>query len=96
MNNSKYSIMRKLIIAIGIIAAILAILISFRSQGELRVMGRTLNLNLVTSNISLENHFHDLFGMINLSSFDLRNESHSLAINKKKYLQSHLSCQMDY
>jgi hypothetical protein len=88
--------MRKLIIAIGIIAAILAILISFRSQGEFRVMGKTLNLNIVASKISLENHFHDLLEVINLSSLDLHNESHSLAINKKKYLQSHLSCQMDY
>ena len=54
MNDSKYSIMRKLIIAIGIIAAILAILISFKSQGQLRVMGKTLNLDIMTSKIALE------------------------------------------
>ena len=46
MNGTKNTIMRKLIIAIGIIAAILAIVISFRAKGQLHVMGRTLNLNI--------------------------------------------------
>jgi len=78
MNDSKYSTMRKLIIAIGIIAAILALLISFRSQGELHVMGRTLNLNMVASKISLENHYRD--EVINPSLIDLLNEGQSLAI----------------
>ena len=60
MNGPKYSIMKKLIIAIGIIAAILAFLISFRATGELQVMGRTLNLNIVISRISFENHIQDV------------------------------------
>jgi hypothetical protein len=59
MNGPKYSIMKKLIIAIGIIAAILAFLISFKATGELQVMGRTLNLNIVVSAISIKNHNQD-------------------------------------
>ena len=72
--------MRKLIIAIGIIAAILAILISFRSQGELHVMGRTLNLNSAASKIAFENRLHDLLEVISLSSFDSHNAAQCLAM----------------
>jgi hypothetical protein len=49
MKESRFTIMKKLIIAIGIIAAILAILISFKAKGEVRIIGRTLNLETVIS-----------------------------------------------
>ena len=59
MNDPKYSIMKKLIIAIGIIAAILAFLISFRTKGQLHVVGRTLNLSSAISRIAFENHLQE-------------------------------------
>jgi hypothetical protein len=49
MNDPKYSIMRKLIIAIGIIAAILAFLISFKAKGQIQMVARMLNLNIMIS-----------------------------------------------
>jgi len=45
MGGSSYSIMKKLIIAVGIIAAILAVLISFKAKSQLQVIGRTLDLH---------------------------------------------------
>ena len=44
MEGSSYSIMRKLIIAIGIIAAILAVLISFNAKSQLYVSGTEILL----------------------------------------------------
>ena len=41
--------MKKLIIAVGIIAAILAVLISFKAKSGIEVMGRTLNFDTVIS-----------------------------------------------
>ena len=52
--------MKKLIIAIGIIAAILAFLISFRTKGQLHVGGRTLNLSSAISRIAFENHLQEI------------------------------------
>ena len=49
MNGSRYTIMKKLIIAIGIIAAILAVLISFKVKSGIEIIGRTLNLDTVIS-----------------------------------------------
>ena len=49
MKESRFTIMKKLIIAIGIIAAILAILISFKAKGEIKIIERTLNLETVIS-----------------------------------------------
>jgi len=49
MNGSRYTIMKKLIIAIGIIAAILAVLISFNAKSGIKIIGRTLNLRTVIS-----------------------------------------------
>ena len=49
MNGSRYTIMKKLIIAIGIIAAILAVLISFKAKSGIEFIGRTLNLHTVIS-----------------------------------------------
>jgi len=49
MKESRFTIMKKLIIAIGIIAAILAVLISFKAKGEIKIIGRTLNLQTVIS-----------------------------------------------
>jgi hypothetical protein len=41
--------MKKLIIAIGIIAAILAVIISFKTKNQLRVIGQTLDLQTIVS-----------------------------------------------
>ena len=49
MNDSRYTIMKKLIIAIGIVAAILAVLISFKAKSGIEIIGRTLNLHTVIS-----------------------------------------------
>jgi hypothetical protein len=49
MNDSRYTIMKKLIIAIGIIAAVLAMLISFKAKSGIEIIGRTLNLHTVIS-----------------------------------------------
>ena len=49
MNGSRYTIMKKLIIVIGIIAAILAMLISFKAKSGIEIIGRTLNLRTVIS-----------------------------------------------
>ena len=49
MNGSRYTIMKKLIIAVGIIAAILAVLISFKAKSGIEVMGRALNFVTVIS-----------------------------------------------
>jgi len=57
MGDSKYTIMKKLIIAIGIIAAILAMLISFKAKSQLHVIGRMLNLHTVIS-ISFDDRNH--------------------------------------
>ena len=47
MNGPNYSIMRKLIIAIGIIAAILAIVISFKTKGQLQMILPKPSIDLV-------------------------------------------------
>jgi hypothetical protein len=49
MKGSRFTIMKKLIIAIGIVAAILAILISFKAKGGIEIIGRSLNLNTLIS-----------------------------------------------
>ena len=49
MGGSRYSIMKKLIIAIGIIAAILAVLISFNAKSQLKIIGGTLDVRTVIS-----------------------------------------------
>ena len=49
MKGSRYTTMKKLIIAIGIIAAILAVIISFKAKSGIEIIGRTLNLNAVIS-----------------------------------------------
>jgi uncharacterized protein involved in outer membrane biogenesis len=48
-STTRYSIMKKLIIAIGIIAAILAVIISFKTKNQLRVIGQTLDLQTIVS-----------------------------------------------
>ena len=57
MGGSTYSIMKKLIIAIGIIAAILAVLISFNAKSQLKIIGGTLDVRTVIS-IVIEPEFH--------------------------------------
>jgi hypothetical protein len=49
MNESRYTIMKKLIIIIGIIAAILAFLIPFKAKSQLHVIGRVLNFKAAIS-----------------------------------------------
>jgi hypothetical protein len=49
MADSNYSIVKKLIIAIGIIAAILAILISFNANSRLRLVGHAFDLHKMIS-----------------------------------------------
>jgi hypothetical protein len=55
MSDTRYTIMKKLIIAIGIIAAILAVLISFKAKSGIEIIGRTLNLHTVIS-IGIEDY----------------------------------------
>ena len=74
MNDPKYSTMRKLIIAIGIIAAILAFLISFRVKGQLTVIGRTLKVNSVIARIALEDRIQYVYEVGNFSGFVVRRE----------------------
>ena len=74
MNDPKYSTMRKLIIAIGIIAAILAFLISFRAKGQLQVIGRTLKINSVISRIALEDRIQYVYDAVNFRGFVVRRE----------------------
>ena len=49
MKDSRFTIMKKLIIAIGIVAAILAVLISFKAKSEIKIIDSTLNLHAVIS-----------------------------------------------
>jgi hypothetical protein len=59
MGGSRYSIMKKLIIAIGIIAAILAVLISFKAKSQLQVIGRALNFRTeISIKFDEENHIN--------------------------------------
>jgi len=57
MGDLRYSIVKKLIIVIGIIAAILAFLIPFKANSQLKVIGRTLNPHTAISiKFGDENH----------------------------------------
>ena len=49
MSDSRYTIMKKLIIIIGIIAAILAFLIPFKAKSQLQVTGHMLNVKSAIS-----------------------------------------------
>ena len=57
MGSSGYSNMKKLIIAIGIIAAILAVLISVNAKSQLKIIGGTLDLRTVMS-LVIEPEYH--------------------------------------
>ena len=63
MGGSSYSIMKKLIIAIGIIAAILAVLISFNAKSQLKIIGGTLDVRTVISIVNApEYHLSQFWG----------------------------------
>lgn len=49
MKGSGYSSVKKLIIMIGIIAAILAVVISFKATSQLRIIGKSLHVDSFVS-----------------------------------------------
>lgn len=49
MKGSTYTLMKKLIILLGIIAAILAILIPFKAKSQLHIIGSKIQLHTVVS-----------------------------------------------
>jgi hypothetical protein len=58
MRGSRYSIMRKLIIAIGIITAILAVLISLKAKSQLKIIGGILDVRTVISMVTEPEYHH--------------------------------------